>query len=158
MNKRELEAFTLEFFKEHYANFPTGEVIQDDRPDFTIDNKGKVIGIEIGEVFQDLTESNRGSQLKSIEMRHEKVGQALIKAIREYSDRRFIIDIEFSPLYNFAVSKINDIANDCLPPCLEFIMNNLERTSKNLLPAIRIVHPINIQILRNHCLWMYKVE
>lgn len=156
MNKKELECFTLAFFKEHYAGFPIGEIIQDECPDFTIRNRDTVIGIEVGEVFQDLNEGNSGSYLKSIERRHEKTGQALINALRDYTDLNFIVDIEFSSLHDFTNPKIGDIVRGCLAPCLEFIMNNLEGwvsiyNDQCLLPME--VNSIYIQMLKENTVY-----
>lgn len=125
MTKKELEAYIMHRFQKLCNDFPQGELIHDESPDFTVEGDIR-IGIEIVEAFQDVTEEHTGSLLKGQENKHQKAGEALIAMIRRHTDRHFMINIQFSIHYDFAVNDIDELIKQCFVPCLEFIWNNEE--------------------------------
>jgi len=51
MKKKE-EKYYLELFKRNYQDFPEGQILESESPDFLISTKGKILGIELTKIFQ----------------------------------------------------------------------------------------------------------
>ena len=65
MTKKELELISLNKLKKYYTDFPIGEIIHTESPDFLITNSGKTIGFEIVSILQENSEDE--IKLKAIE-------------------------------------------------------------------------------------------
>ena len=52
MNK-DSERFYLDKFRQNVANFPPGEILSDERPDFLIKGPGVTTGIEVTNFFSE---------------------------------------------------------------------------------------------------------
>ena len=123
--KQWTEKYALDIFKEVYPEFPSGTIIHSDRPDFTVVNGNNVVGIDIMEVYQDSHLSN-SSKLKQKESVKNEFEKDLIKAIEKYTQKSFVLSIEFSRCHTISNFKKGAIIQDCLAPCLEFIWNQDE--------------------------------
>jgi len=126
MPNQEMEQYIIQEFREYYKHFPNGELIQDEKPDFTIINGDKVIGIEIAEVFQDSHVLDKGSQLKKQEVIEDKFEKTLLKAIEKYTNKNIAIGVDFNTFHSFAINEIDSLVQECLPHTFEFILNNNE--------------------------------
>lgn len=61
-NKKEIERYHIELFRETLSEFPSGTIIDSEEPDFLIEDSGKVIGIEITELYHEAPQSARPMQ------------------------------------------------------------------------------------------------
>ena len=123
MSKSELEIIIIDSFKENYKDFPKGELLQSESPDFTIVNGDIKIGIEIAEVFQD-SHASKGSKLKQIESVQKKFEESLMEAIQKHTEKHLVLGVELVSPHTIASNMIEALVKECLPSCLEFIMNN----------------------------------
>ena len=153
MSKKELELFALEFFKEHYEGFPDGELIQDESPDFVINDNGNIIGIEIAEVYQD-SHIDAGSELKRQEVSENRFEKRLLNAIEKYTQKNIILSVDFSSHHSFSVNQIDGLVYQCTPHVLEFILNHDEgwtrivnHPSMRRFPLPKEIDSIYIQLL-----------
>lgn len=125
MNKTKLECWVLGRFEELYTQFPAGIIEKSESPDFLVHSGGKVIGIELCEIFQDSNMDN-GSKLKEREILEGKFGETLLKLlVSKLRDKiSFMLSIEFNQKNPFTVRQINSLANLCWVDCMEFLWNN----------------------------------
>lgn len=72
--KKQHEKEILTEFGVHYADFPLGTVIACEEPDFLIQTRDKIIGIEVLE-FHKKEEGERSSQLRERESFHERLSE-----------------------------------------------------------------------------------
>lgn len=115
----------LRRFKEEYELFPSGEIVQTDRPDFIITSKVKIIGIEVAEIFQD-SHLGKSSKLKEREILQNEFGIELLQLLISKQMRKqfFMLDIVFANNQSVSKKQIKDLVQQCWIPCMEFLWNN----------------------------------
>lgn len=125
MNKKKYELWILEQFKQSYNHFPLGTPEHSESPDFLIQTKDKIVGIEIAEIFQD-SHLGKDSKLKQREVVHGKFGDTLLKILTSKLERKtaFMLSIEFSIHNNFTIKQIQGLVDQCWIECMEFLWNN----------------------------------
>lgn len=151
MPNQELEQYIIQTFKEYYENFPAGILIQGEKPDFTITDGDKVIGIEIAEVFQD-SHLDKGSQLKRQEVTEDKFEKSLLKAIKNHTEKNIAIGVDFSTFHSFTVNEIDALVQECLPHPLEFIWNNNEGSERIINHPSMFRFPLPKEV---NSIWIY---
>lgn len=94
-----------------------------DKPDFIVKKDNSLIGIELAEIFQD---SDRGdnSKIKREESFQNRFEILLMEKLKLKTDRSFALTVYLNQHIHFKASKLNDIVNNCLSPCLDFILKN----------------------------------
>ena len=60
--KKEIERYHVELFRKTLSDFPVGTIIDSEEPDFLIENKGIIIGIEITDLYHEALQSVRPMQ------------------------------------------------------------------------------------------------
>ena len=125
MNKKKFELWILEQFKQSYKDFPVGEIKDSESPDFLIQTKDKIVGIELAEIFQD-SHLGKDSKLKQQEVVQGKFGDTLLKLLTSKLERKtgFMLSIEFSIHNNFTIKQIQELGDQCWSECMEFIWNS----------------------------------
>lgn len=156
MPNHEQERFIMENFKECYNGFPNGILIQDEMPDFTITDGNIIIGIEVAEVFQD-SHLDTGSRLKRLESTEDKFEKSLLEILQKRGKKKIALGVSFSNHHTFTMKQINNLVEECLPHCLEFIWNHekgniriINHPSVFRFPLPKEVNSIHIDILEPH--------
>jgi len=73
-NRKKWELAILEYFKRIYCDFPKGNILPSEEPDFLVNSNGRTIGIELVDFLRDASKS--GSRQK--ERVKEKIGTEVI--------------------------------------------------------------------------------
>lgn len=121
--KQWTERYALDAFKEFYSDFPDGEIINGDKPDFIINNGIRKIGIDVFDVFQDshLSKSSKLKQSQSVQTEFEN---DLIKAISKYRRKGIALGVDFNRWNVLTAARKDAVIMGCLPQCLEFVCNH----------------------------------
>lgn len=120
--KKEHEYWLLSNFKEAYVQFPIGEVIPGESPDFLIRTDSKLVGIEIAKIFKDDTGS--GSLLRLRESLHREIGRKIIEKTKLYTDKPFALNIHFNERIKVDKQRKNEIITECLSEILFVVLNH----------------------------------
>jgi hypothetical protein len=108
--QKELERYFLEVFKKLLPDFPEGEIVQGESPDFLIDTINERVGIEISRIFQEQSES--GSFLHKEE---ENVRNIINKACAFYEKQDLhplYVNITFNRLRSKQKDRLNQLAQE----------------------------------------------
>ena len=108
---RSQEEFVFCAFKELYHDFPVGEYIRGEQPDFVIHTVNKLIGVEITQVFIDNYLNPRFNK-KRKESLHKKFGDNLCEKLIPIIPFNFVLSIDFG-VRDFSTNEIDIIITDC---------------------------------------------
>ena len=110
MNRLEEESI-FKRFQNNYLDFPTGEIIHQDSPDFIIKNES-IIGVEITQVFKD-QDLPTGSLIRAKEVFKSNVLTNVVSLLKSSPISKCIISISFND--NLFNKKLNPrtIAKQC---------------------------------------------
>ncbi|UJH90285.1 hypothetical protein LZ575_15665 [Antarcticibacterium sp. 1MA-6-2] len=89
------ELYYLNRFKELYENFPPGEIIKSEQPDFIVQSNDSKIGIEITEIFQD-THLEGYSKFQKLSSDRHFFTNELISQIQNFVSFPFHMGIGFN--------------------------------------------------------------
>ena len=109
---RSHEEYVFKAFKELYHDFPVGEYIRDEQPDFVIKTGNKLIGVEITQVFID-NYLNTSLNKKRKENLHKLFGENLCKKLSLIIPYKFVLSIDFSKEKDFSTNQIDCITLAC---------------------------------------------
>jgi|25_taG_2_1085351.scaffolds.fasta_scaffold05748_3 hypothetical protein len=102
--KKDRELDYLNRFKSLYENFPSGEILESEQPDFIVESKRGKIGIELTELFQDSHLRGYSKFQQESSSRHLFTNE-LIAILQNYVSFTFHIGIEFNEFK--PVNKLN---------------------------------------------------
>lgn len=94
-----------------YSNFPAGECIRGEQPDYTIHGADKTIGIEITQVFVD-NHINTSLNEKRKESLQSMLGENLCDRLDQILSFKFVLSIDFSTK-GFSKNEIPMIVKAC---------------------------------------------
>ena len=108
---RSQEEYLFNTFKELYNDFPKGDCLRGERPDFVINTREKRIGVEVTQIFIDnyLDESLNEKRKESL---HFKFGVSLFEKLSPIMPFKFVLSIDFSSK-DFSVNEIDRIIINC---------------------------------------------
>ncbi len=88
MNKKDRERHQLETFKAKFSEFPTGTIVPGEEPDFLVENRGRLVGIEVTEFYRG-TPANEMPRQASESLKNQIVERA--RSIFEENGGPFLI-------------------------------------------------------------------
>ena len=108
---RSQEEYVFNTFKELYHDFPHGDCLRGEQPDFVINTGGKIIGVEITQIFIDnyLDESINEKRKENLQF---KFGVSLCKKLSFIIPFKFVLSIDFSSK-DFSINEIDRIIINC---------------------------------------------
>lgn len=106
--KKEEELFFLDIFKKHYHNFPSGNLIPSEQPDFLIESKNYFIGIEWTR-FHHQPEPGNYSQ-KQKEKLYEKINNQIKRKYEKKNNEKVMVTIHYYENIRVKDNEIEDIA------------------------------------------------
>jgi hypothetical protein len=117
--KKEFELWHFNRFKEALLDFPAGEILSGEKPDFTIQLKGKVLGIEHTQIFYE-PDSN-GIVLQRDENIKRKVMEVAEVRYKELNGPNQMISVHFNPSIKWENDRTNKLAYELV----DAIKNNI---------------------------------
>jgi hypothetical protein len=100
----------LERFRENFADFPQGEVVPSEHPDFLIKAQPRWIGIELTEYYVQEPDEDRGSSMQAQEGTEDKV---LRKASEQHQSKDLppvVVNVLWNPHRAFSRRRIQELA------------------------------------------------
>jgi hypothetical protein len=125
--ERQHEKYILDQFRVLFSDFPIGEIIHTDKPDFLIKVDNKTIGIEHTQIFNDIHIDDKNNNKRKESIRR-MVGNSLSKKLGLIFPRTFILSIDFSEK-EFANNDITRIVSHCFESLREFDFTKFESDS-----------------------------
>lgn len=105
------EEYIFNAFKRLYPDFPSGQYIHADRPDYIISSANRTIGVEITQIFID-NYLNESINEKRKETLRGLLGDSLCEKLDLIVPFRFVLSIDFGTK-NFSRNEINKIVSGC---------------------------------------------
>jgi hypothetical protein len=115
------ETFVFEYFKENYKDFPEGQVIYQDKPDYLIKTFTKLIGVEITEAVIDPKELSRYRLRVSIT-------DDILDQLKDKLPFTFCIDVDLKKDVNLSLKKKREVISELIDLCCKecISLQNLE--------------------------------
>lgn len=149
MNQKDRECHQLERFKAKFSEFPAGNIVATEEPDFLVEENGRLVGIELIEFYRK-TPSNQMPRQASERLRNQIVEQARSifegnggTALYVYVHFGFDLDLRKNRVAELA-SKLVKIVSDNLVDTDESVMLENQWDNLNYFPE----EFISIDILR----------
>jgi hypothetical protein len=117
--KKMLERYFLDVFKKLLPDFPEGEIMESEKPDFLINTAKDRVGIELARIFQEQSES--GSSLREEE---ENIRNIINKACIIY-ERQRLHPLYVNITFNRIRSKQKDHLNQLAHEIAKFVMTHI---------------------------------
>jgi hypothetical protein len=117
--KKDHELYHLLQFQEVFNNFPSGEIIRSESPDFIVDNGGKKIGVEVTKVFKSARSGQR--PLQAIEATCRKIATSACKICEERKIPPLTVSLHFIRKQEILQVRREELSKQIA----EFVCNNL---------------------------------
>lgn len=112
------EKYILDNFRELFINFPEGDVIPSEMPDFLVKSDIKTTGIELTHIFNDIHIDGKNNEKRRENIRR-MVGDSLCEKLKLIIPYTFILSINFSRK-EFVTNDISRIVSESIQSLCEF--------------------------------------
>lgn len=109
---RSQEDYVFKAFKNLYEEFPRGQCIRTEQPDYIVKTFDKSIGVEITQIFVD-NYIHPSINQKRVESLQGMFGEKLCEKLQQIVFFNFVLSVDFSPT-DFPQNEIGKIVLNCI--------------------------------------------
>ncbi len=113
---REQEQSLINLFKSRYNDFPVGELIHIDKPDFIVNSNVRV-GIELTQIFKDQNHTD-GSFLRKKQQFKTQILKGIVLKLKEIEYPTCVLDIDFNDRLFTGQENTRQLAQYCFDDIL----------------------------------------
>jgi hypothetical protein len=133
--KKARERAYLGRFRENFADFPEGEVVSTEQPDFLIKTESRWVGVELTEYHVQEPDEGRGSPMRALEGTEDKVLRLASEQHQSKGLPPVVVHVLWHPHQAFSRRRTQELAADLA----DLVQEHLPEPGHEA--AIRLRHP-----------------